>query len=510
MAKHFKIVDLIYASFRPADELWQDTEDRRWLSMAGMRLKDQVEHTIDAIRDQSVPKNILILFFQQWIGGTPLNIIRGYMNEILDEARAQKWNRICFSTCWYTPSHEKVWHSVTDYNTMAQRTNELMGRSRVNIHRAVMSRISEFSYKLRSRLAMWAEPQMGLALGYHLSHEGMKSVLKMVHEVMDTAFSMKKRKRSERSYRDEPDCPPPLSQTPGWNKNKFMRQLLADRGLVPDVRKRGEKRLKMSTQKIPGADSWHVFVTHGPLNRFDEREGILEAIIHLWNRKDKMPVWGAEEDEIEDVVVEEVVDNAVVEGVVDNEVVEDVVKEVVVDGDAVDDGEAPYDPEEWIANSDIEIEFHNDLCVQMPEVEMGVQEMEIKEHDNGDGQEEGEVKMDSEKEKVKEQKVERKEHKEKKRTEKENSNEDQDVEWLLNRLKNTERMVKVQKEKCKVYKKDLEGKEVAVAREKASVKFWKQQYDGKKEEMEKLEAEVQRLSDLLSYEQRFGADKRRK
>ncbi len=51
------------------------------------------------------------------------------------------------------------------------------------------------------------------------------------------------------------------------------------------------------------------------------------------------------------------------------------------------------------------------------------------------------------------------------------------VARLLNRLKNTDRKLKVEKEKEKAmtYKADLAKEKVALAREKALVKFWKQQ-----------------------------------
>ena len=268
MSRYYTVVDVIFAGFKPYDGMWEDTPNRKWVSLADRSLKGMVEVTIDAIRDQNTPKNILVMFFQRFIGGVPISVIRGYLDEIMQEARAQRWNKVSFSTCWFTPTHQKVWQQVADFNSLVHGGNELMGRSRVNIHRSLMVPISELSYRLRSRWSMWAEPQLGLALGFHLSHEGMRKVVDTVHEVLDTAFKMKRKRSSSES---EIVFPPPLHKTPGWNKNRFMLRLMEDKGLIKLERKAGERRerrMLMSNQQMTGYQKWHIYQQHGELPRF--------------------------------------------------------------------------------------------------------------------------------------------------------------------------------------------------------------------------------------------------
>ena len=56
--KHFDIVDIVYATFRPFDELWTDTDKRRWVTMTDKNLDEMTSIVKDAICDQSRPKNI--------------------------------------------------------------------------------------------------------------------------------------------------------------------------------------------------------------------------------------------------------------------------------------------------------------------------------------------------------------------------------------------------------------------------------------------------------------------
>ena len=88
-SNHFRVHDYVLASYKPYDGLWEDSENRKWISMANKSLREMVDVTLTAIRDTTVPKNILVIFFQKYVGGISLPVLRGYVREIVDEARGQ-------------------------------------------------------------------------------------------------------------------------------------------------------------------------------------------------------------------------------------------------------------------------------------------------------------------------------------------------------------------------------------------------------------------------------------
>ncbi len=409
MARHFDIVDVIYASVRPFEELWQDSPTRIWVSMADKSLPEMVSVVIDAIRDQSTPKNILVMVFQKVIGATTIDVMRNHIDAIVTEVNSQRWNKCAISTCFFVPSHEPIWDRVGQFNRLAHKANEDMGVSRVNIHRALMSQVSDTDFTLRIRAAMFSEFQLGLSLGTHLSFEGMASLVRMVKTVMRTAFKFRN-ERNTKPRETRVVVPPSLAVTAGYNKNKFMRQLMADRGIIrPDRRRPGERRLMMSDQKLSGWQKWQVFRRHGPMHRYQEREGMLDAIIMQLKTADKIPVWG-DEDEVYDedegndgndggeddsnavlqeadtnkAVLQEADTNKAVEQEVDNNAVpqdkgtnKTVVQEAGTNKNAFqarrvlikkDSSEEPYDPDEWLPDnyeieiiniSDGEVEVHH-------------------------------------------------------------------------------------------------------------------------------------------------------
>ena len=492
-----KYYTVVLAGFKPYDELWSNSESRIWVSMADKDIKQMVEVAIDQIRDSTTPKNILIIFFQKVIGGLPLETIKSYMDEIVEEAQGQRWNKVAFSTAWFVPSHQKVWGTVGIFNRMAHRANEKLKVNRVNLHRALMTPVSPGSYYLRLKGAMWGDYQLGLALGSHLSFEGVAKLVQQVVMVLDTAFNINKKKES--SGETDKVVPPKLDVTPGWNKNVFMRQIMADRGFIPrEKRKRGERRLKMSNQNMPGFEGWHVYKTHGPLSRFNEREGILESMRLLLRRADPIPVWGEVEETIinEDAHVEEA------------EMIGDDMVELEIT--VVNDDSEPYDPEkEWIA-----IEIANNQAhskEEVDDVERQVKILAIEEEEGGDDVVmESETVIEPEKEKgVAIEKCAAVSDEEKEKEEERKYNQDDnddgvvnegDVEWLLRRLKNTERRLKVEKEKTKILKGRVDSKDVQLAREKASGKVWKQQNEEKDVKIEELERELQRVNESRRFE----------
>ena len=495
-SKFYKVVDIVLSPFKPYDDLWQDFENRRWVSLANRSLDEMVDLTIQSIKERSTPKNILVLFFQKYIGGISVEVLKGHVWRIVREAREQRWNKVCFSTCWFVPSHEKVWGDVKEFNSVVHEANVSMGVSKVSLHRSIMSPVSPGSYKLRNRCAMWLEFQLGLALGMHLSHEGVAAVVKAVVRVLNMAFKMGDKLESK--HDKDKGIPPSLSITPGWNKNVFMRQMMADRGLIPSERRRGERRMQMSSQSMRGSEEWWVFKTHGPLERFNQREGMLEAMILLLKRSDKDPVWvdnEVAESECDVVVVEEEV--VVNEVVVENEVaeVERQVVEVEREDLCVDDGDSPYDPEEWVANRDLEVEFKNELAAQ----NQGGEVKESGEASIDDEEDEMEVVVSMEKCEVVEKGEPEKPKKREKKKENYYEEADNDVEWLLERVRNTERKYKVEKEKCKAQKLALQSKEIEVMREKATVRLFKGRCEEKDKKIEELEEEVQRVNETWRF-----------
>ncbi len=293
------VIDYVYAAFRPYDELWVDTETRFWISMADLNLREMVDATLAAIHDQNTPKNLLLTYFQKYIGGCDINIIKDYMREIVEAAKGQRWNKVCFGTCYFPPQHEVIWGIIAMFNREAHRCNEELGRPRVNIHRAMMSQVSENDKTLRTRPSMWVEFQLGLHLGLHPSYEGCRNMVNLINKVLDTAFKYQRCSNDSRqSVETRVVIPPTLAVTPGYPRNTFMKQLLVDRGTMQaDANMRGQRRLHMSEQKLPGWRSWHVYRKNGPLRRFNEREGMLAALTYLLKRADALPTWQDDDDD---------------------------------------------------------------------------------------------------------------------------------------------------------------------------------------------------------------------
>ena len=490
MAKYFQVVDLVLAPFRPMEGMWEDTESRKWVSMADKDLKTMVEYTIECIKDRTTPKNILVMFFQKFLGGTSQSKIQRYMDQIVDEAKGQRWTKVCFSTAWFTPTHEKIWADIGDYNMQAHLANESLKVSRVNLHKALMSPVTPGSYKLRNRFAMWLEAQLGLSLGLHLSYEGMVAVIRQVKRALDKAFSMGDRKESTREADSE--SPPSLSVTPGWCRNKFMRQTMARKGLIPDERRRGERSLTYSSQRMRGSENWFLYKEHGSLNRFQQREGMCAAMIHLQKKVDMMPLWGENgEPELQGIVINDRMDmGSMKEG------------EQGAEQGILDDENAPYDPEEaWTANKDLEVTITNELAAGN-EVHSDDAQLDIEEVEEAPvfTDEEMEV-VEPEKEKERAEGLEKSKDKE---TEKEKvCNEDEnssDVEWLLKRLRTVERKYRVEKEKSKEYKSTVQAKELALVKERAVAKLYKQQSEDKEKKIDELEQEVQRVAEAMKFQ----------
>ena len=445
-SKFVDIVDVVFSATKPFDDQWKDKPTRLWISLADLNLAEMVEVTISAIRDQSVPKNILVLFFQKYIGGCDIELMRKYLNQIKDEALAQKWNKVIISTCYFVPSHEQIWGIVGLFNLEAHRINEELGMPRMNLHRAIMTQMSELDKTLRIRASAFIEYQLGLSLGTNLSYEGYCSIVNLVNTVFDTAFKFQKRQGKNKSRQTRKVVPPSLAITPGYVNNVFMRQILVDKRIMRrDPHKPITKRMHWSDQKLPGHQNWQVFREQGPMKRFQEREGYLAA--HLWmlKRADKVPVWCEDE--------------------------EDASEDASEDGDHEDqqqqqeqqqqqlDEESPYDPEEeWSSDPNLVFVVNNATDQEIEVITDNVGQMEVDE--------------------------------EKRKDKKENYNED---------LIEIKRMFLVEQEKNKSYKAEMDKKMAAIAKERAAAKYWREQYEAKVDHLDFVEKEFGRIKEQYKF-----------
>ncbi|MCP3663103.1 MAG: hypothetical protein GY696_11505 [Gammaproteobacteria bacterium] len=131
--------------------------------------------------------------------------------------------------------------------------------------------------------------------------------------------------------------------------------------------------------------------------------------------------------------------------------------------------------------------------VHTEDAQLDTEEMEVVEPEKEKERAEG-----SEKSKDKET------EKEKDCNEDENSN---DVEWLLKRLRTVERKYRVEKEKSREYKSTVQAKELALVKERAVAKLYRQQSEDKEKKIDELEQEVQRVAEAMKF-QRINKDRK--
>ena len=450
------LVEIVFSSFKPYDDQWVNTDTRKWISLADRSLRAMVEICIDAIRDNKTPKNIIIQCMQKFIGGCNFELVRGYMNEIVEEANAQKYNKVIFATCHFVPSHETVWGIVSLFNIEAHRSNERMGMARFNLHRYVMSQISDTDKSLRIRPAMYAEHQLGLALGNHLSYEAITNIIGGMKTVFQKSFNNYNWGDNTISADTRVVKPPSLAHCPGYVDNTFMRQLMVQKHIMrPDRSSKRQRRLCMSDQRSPGWRHYHLYKQHGPLRRFNEREGALEAHIMMLKRADEVPDWTVQQQ------VQEV----------DSQL---------------------EDEDEWTDDENLQIHISNDGAYEI--INKQVERMDI--HDEQvqtDDLEDVEIQEVE----VQEEPVETEQKGEKQK----NCNEEDNKKLndVLRRLQEAERQLQVLEEKSKAYQKENENKEASIVKEKAASRYWKQQSDANKENLNHVNKELSRMEDQYNF-----------
>ena len=99
------VIEVVFSNFKVYDDLWTETRTRKWISLSDRSLRTMVELIIDAVRDNHAPKNIIIQCFQKFIGGCNIELMKNYMDKIVEEVNAQKYNKVIFTTCYFTVSN---------------------------------------------------------------------------------------------------------------------------------------------------------------------------------------------------------------------------------------------------------------------------------------------------------------------------------------------------------------------------------------------------------------------
>ena len=461
------IQDIVFSSFKIKKEvLDEDRRGIRWVSLANYDLHTAVDVIKDAIIDQQQPKNIIIQVLQKYIGDFNIQHLIDHMYEIYQEATKQTKNKVAFGTALFIPADERFWGMYGLFNKECQILNEKMNIPRVNLHRSIMSQVSEEDWTLRVRPGCWEEYQLGLSIGSTLSYEGMINLLRYIQTVFDTVFSTNSLTLRGKAPRVK--IPPSLARTPGYYDNDFMYQVLEEKRIVitrsRSTGNAGRNRLMCTDQRLPGWRYWKVYKDNGPLWNFNCREGFLDAHLQLYNKSDVRPVWSTNMEIAEEPEADRVVENASDE---------DRTLEVVL-SESEDEESAPKDCEKEKGNVAISSEEDEDSVFLEESQPVRVRSQRTK---------------DSEKEK------------------RENSYESEEsnnraiklLKIAKDKVKDSERMLTIANEKIKSYKKDLSVKDAQLVKEKAAVRFWRDEVDKKHKEYDDTLSELFKLQVKLKH-----------
>ena len=442
MARRFNnpIKNVVFSNFKPLDGILdQERTGIYWISLADKDLKSMIEVIIDSVRDTTVPKHIVVMSLQKYVGGTNVNTMKAYVKEIVDEVNAQKYNKLVFSTANFIPNHERIWQVTAKFNKMIHAANEKMNMARVNGHKAVMIPVSKKDKRRRVRVSQWFEPQLGIGLGNTLSYEGQKNLVKYIMTVLDTTFSSRGQRLESQEAKDL--SPPSLAHTTGYNDDLYMKQQMAAKHIIYRPIPEGERQLLCSNKKHHGYLNYWIHKEHGMLRRFNEREGVLFGIQTLMKRGDSVPMW--------------------TEMARENEVRADEEIEVIT----IDD--------EYLINEEEEAvrEIH------MVE-EVSLEELEIDDmHSVSDEQD---------------MNVDNNVHVEPEKQKKRNDNESDDYK-IQGQLDEKERQVQIAEEKTQSYKSMMEAQEAKISKERAASKYWQKTAENKEVEKKKILEQLREL-----------------
>ena len=282
--------NVVFSSFSLLDGvLYQERTGITWISLADRDLNAMVKVIIEAVKDDKVPKHIIVTSLQKFVGGASMDKLKRAILDISKAVYDQDVNKLVFSTAFFVPAHEKVWSAVAEFNKEVQQANEQLNMPRVNGHKAVMMPNSEADMTRRIRFTQWLERQLGTNVGSHLSYEGQVNHVRMLMTVFDRAFSSYNNRPASREARLQQ--PMSLAVTPGYCDDLFMRQCLIRKLIINKPMPEGERILECSNQRPEGWQDWDVYRKHGSLWRYWERMGILEAYIKTMRKGDDIPTW---------------------------------------------------------------------------------------------------------------------------------------------------------------------------------------------------------------------------
>ena len=431
-----KIVDLVFASFKLKEEILnEDREGIRWISLANYDLRTTVDVVKEAVMQQRTAKNILVSCFQKFLGNTDVQVLIKYLYEIYDLVKDQTQNRLVFGTALFLPTQEEYWKLVALFNKECQILNAKMDRPRVNLHRSVMRQMPDDTMEIKPQ--NWQEFQLGVATGRTLSHEGQECLFRYIRKAFDTVFG-----DNALTLKSKPPkviCPPSLAQMPEYKNNRFFRQVLEVKGILPRrTRSAGQprqERLTCTDDRLSGWRHWYIFKQQGPLWSLSSREGALEAHNYLISRSDERPVW--EEDVVEKF------------------------------DDESDDRDAA------VMEEDNDSVFEEEAR-PVPKRSYKKEEKEKEQKDSYESQDKVKNVKDDNKMTTKLLKLAR------------------------DKVRESEHMLTVADEKMKAYKKEAAAKEAQIVKEKAAVKHWRNIADVKQAEIDKLTADYNKLE--ASYE----------
>ena len=455
------------ASFMMLEELWDaDRLKIEWVSLNNYDLSTMTEVIIKAINDQAQPKNLLISSYQKFVGNTDVQLLIKELKKIVDATNKQEQNTVAIATAWFVPAQMANWGATAIFNKEVYRLNDYLNIPRANLHKHLMRQVNDKDWQRMIRPSCWLEYQLGLSLGSTLSWEGLKRLKQCILNIFDYTFSRDPYRPPSGEVKHL--LPPPLHETPGYLQDEYMMQILEDKGLyVPEEPTERGERLRCTVKRAPGWRYWDVYKKHGPMWTCESREGMLEAYLWKMNQSHSIKEWNV-------VVPQENMENLQVEETL---AVEPTELEAAPVGEPVKQTKAHETDEAPVVKHVIKNLAEEVYDISMDDV------MEIKDLSIDDSQDSDDSVF------IEEEKGEKEKNKK-------NSNEMEIVKVLRRKLDEKSRLLEVAEEKLRSYKKESEGKETNLVREKATTKHYKMLFDKEREKSENLVKAIEREDKL--------------
>lgn len=288
-----RVVDIVFSSFSMPPRIWDEEITRiRWISLKNYDIRTLTDVILDAVRDQTQSKNILISCFQKYAGSMEVSKLTKYFDEIVSAVRAQSNNMVVFATCLFQPNSSAVWDRVGELNDKIRAYNDALEMPPCNLHKMGTTWVSDQDRTLRVRGMCYVQFQLNLGLGIDLSIEGLLKVKGFIIQTFDNSFTPYAYKRQTHPVRVK--VPPPLCKTPGYMHNEFHMQELRDRNLAGRPSSTGGERRQVLTWgewKPEGWRCWDIY-KRNTLWTKEERERALERHLEDLHQSDVRPVWG--------------------------------------------------------------------------------------------------------------------------------------------------------------------------------------------------------------------------